>query len=405
MKIQLGLIFALILLMGCTQLEPTQPILLNVNEEIIMLSIDRRVVVDGDRFIDSYTEEIFIPRGYNFTELGVLDNTCTLPGELYHNTFSSSSYDELPVTEMFKKLENAGYNMVRVFLNPECLSVEKDSFQPAYMANLVDFLQQAKQYDIYVILTLDMIPSAWYGNEINKIEDIDWINTQFLDVDMIAAEVDFWQDFILALHDEDAKLEMIFSYELRNELYFHPDYEPVSLWRGEYVLPNGESYALSDETEKSMMVNDGFVYWSQRIRDAIHAIDPSALVSCGFFAPDPFGDVGKYGVHELTLDFVDLHFYPQDGVSILDYAAHFQLDHPAQIPLLMGEYGVVETDRYTPTEALEILRDWMRESCEYGFDGWLLWDYTKSTDIPLSLVDDGTLFEGLSPDDFPNSCQ
>jgi len=359
---------------------------------------------DGrSEFFNRETGEAYIPRGYNYTHVMPLAEPCSVTDFTYHSTFNKGVYDSAEAEAMLSALQEAQYNVVRIFLNPECMTKLDGDLRPAYFANLADFLRLAQTYSQYVIVTLDMIPSTRYGEPIQKEEDIWWHNAQYLYADEIALEKTFWQDFIAALRSQNATLETILAYELRNEFYFHPEFPPLTDVEGKVTIANGQTYDMSLSADKERMVEESFVFWSSQIRDAIRESAPTALVTVGFFAPEPFGTPSRTAIFDSELDFVDLHMYPQADVVQADYVDYFGLNEQPNKLLVMGEYGVVEGDE-TLDEAADKLQKWQRESCQQNISGWLIWTWTTKEGAELSIPDDNTLFNAMSPVTRPDQC-
>lgn len=351
----------------------------------------------GDsEFFNREIGDIYIPRGYNYTHVMPLTEPCLVTDFTYHSTFNEGVYDSAEAEMMMSALQEAQYNVVRIFLNPECMTDLDRNFRPAYIANLADFLRLAQAHNQFVILTLDMIPSTLYGEPIQKEEDIWWHNAQYLYSDEIALEKAFWQDFITMLRSQNAPLDTILAYELRNEFYFHPEFPPLTDVRGNVTTANGQTYDMSSLADKERMVTENFVYWSSQMRDAIQEIAPTALVTVGFFAPEPFGTPSRAAIFDSELDFVDLHMYPQEDVMMADYVAYFGLDKQPEKLLVMGEYGIVD-EAYALETAVSKLQRWQDESCQHNISGWLLWTWKTKQGMELSIPDDGTIFRALSP--------
>lgn len=355
-------------------------------------------------FYDKLTGDLFSPRGYNYTHVMPLTEPCLVTGISYHSTFNVGVYDAGEAAGMLAALQTAQYNVVRVFLNPECMTDREGNLLPAYITNLADFLSLAHSYGQMVIVTTDLIPSTRYGDPIQEEADIWWQNTQYLYADEMALEKKFWRDFITALRAQNAPLDAILAYELRNELYFHPDFAPLNQELGTITAANNQTYDMALQADKERMAAESVVYWIAQMRETIQALDPIALVTLGFFAPEPFATPSRSAIFDSELDFVDLHMYPQADVTLADYVTYFGLDEAPEKPLLMGEFGVVDEPGTSLAKAASKLQSWQVESCRYNFTGWLLWTWSTEEGVELSLRDDGTLFDALSPTRSPDPC-
>jgi hypothetical protein len=353
--------------------------------------------INSQEFYDKGNGTKFTPRGYNYTDV----RTFTYDGiELTgHCTFNTNKYDSEEAELMLVKLQKSGYNTVRVFLNPLSMADNVGAVNPDYMANVANFLTKADNYGLSVIITLDMIPLKSYGTPIQNEADIWWWNDQYIYDAQITLETDFWKSFIIALKNIQAPLRAILSYEIRNEFFFHPDHPPLNQSQGQIMHPNLQTYDMSIENDKTKLVEAAFLYWSSTVRDAILIEDPEALVSVGFYAPEPYKKPAIVAIEQSQLDFVDLHLYPYD-FSKADYAAYFNLAQNANKLIIMGEFGVVEdNNNKTITEISNLLFSWKNDfEQDFNLDGWLIWSWETDKGAKLSVSDkDCILFETLSP--------
>jgi hypothetical protein len=120
--------------------------------------------VDGvGEFYDRVSGEKFIPRGNNYIRLasqrGFSSETF-----FYHSTFNTNLYNPTQVEATLTKMQEQGYNVVRVFMQGSCkdycLCDPAGGLLDGYIANVADFLQRAKSHGIYVILTIDAEPGT-----------------------------------------------------------------------------------------------------------------------------------------------------------------------------------------------------------------------------------------------------
>ncbi len=70
----------------------------------------------------------------------------------------------------------------------------------------------------------------------------------------IAAEARYWHELINGLQAVGAPLDVVFAYELRNELFFESDIPPFSLSSGVAETANGKSYDMSSSDAKRQMM-------------------------------------------------------------------------------------------------------------------------------------------------------
>ena len=230
------------------------------------------------------------------------------------------------------------------------------------------------------------------------------------------AEAQFWRDLILELTSQHAPLDVIFAYQLRNELAFDSNLPPFSLSSGVVTTANGATYDMSSQEDKQRMMDEGLVYWIDATRTEILHLDPTALVTVGFFVPqkphpsrigDPRVIETRPAIWESSADFIDLHPYPGFELTLPQYVDNFGMAGMRVKPILMGEFGAARSSYATEAGAARALHDWQVESCNYGFDGWLLWtwDTEEQTDFYNGLTGDGLINQALAPSNRPDPCQ
>ena len=72
----------------------------------------------------------------------------------------------------------------------------------------------------------------------------------------------------------------------------------------------------------------------------------------------------------------------------------------------MGEFGAFKQNYATATQGAKALKQWQIDSCQYGFDGWLVWHWDTSEDQALwnGLDADGAIAQMLAPINQPDPC-
>lgn len=397
----LGLVVVVSLLFACSAQDTTT----QAEDELPPIEVTYNTAGKG-LFMNTVTETQFIPKGYNYTHVTAISKPCLVEGVYYHSTFNEDSYDQQEAASMLNDLNVKGYNAVRVFINPECIMQANGNFSADYLNNVKHFLSQAKIYAVRVIVTLDQLPSVLYGDPIQIESDITWLNSQYFKQSDIDKEKTFWQDFITYLKNDGAPLDVIFSWELRNEFGFKTDLPPFTLTQGAYMAANGHAYDMSVEQNKYQLAVDGFIYWSREIRNAIHSVDPGSFVSVGFYASESiWNGIALSALASSDLDFVDLHLYPQPGVSFEHYVNYFGLNNAYSKPIIMGEFGAVESYGYSFDEQLVILQQWLINACQYGIQGGLLWTWDTIEGVQLSTQDEGLFYNALSYSVFEKGLQ
>lgn len=375
-----------------------------------------RVVNGVGEFYNRQTGQKFAPRGMNYIRLAAqtkMDGSPTFG----HSLFDPGEYNSLRVSGDLSKMHTDGYNVVRVFLSPDTMGTDTGGLSPRYMDNIADFLKSAKANQIYVMFTLDWIPGGKYGEILNQdcCSTFALMNANFLPPAGLRANQVFYQDFIRELIKRDAAMEYIFSYELRNEMFYDGDQPPLSMNSGTVVTANGKSYDMSKPADKQRMLDENLVFWIDAMRDSILEVDSMALVSVGFFHPqvpnrsrigDPRIAVTEPAIWQSHADFIDLHAYPGFELNLRQYVENFGIREMQVKPIIMGEFGG-EVKRFASIEAAtKSFMDWQVESCKYGFDGWIFWtwDLTEQPDFFHALMDKGQIEKALAPATRPDPC-
>jgi F5/8 type C domain-containing protein len=278
-------------------------------------------------------------------------------------------------------------------------------------------LQQAKKNGIYIMFTQDWLPGGQYGAAINQdcCNLFNFNNAQNLPAGAVRAYQLFYTDFITTLIDLGAPTDAIFSYELRNEFYFDTNYPPLSLTSGTVTTANDKSYDMSSKADREKMVEENLVYWIDNIRAAILKMDPTALVSIGFFVPQGpnparLGDtrlaVSAPAIWQSQADFIDLHAYPGFELNLKQHVENFGVKGMQEKPIIMGEFGASVQSFSSVDAAAKALMNWQVESCQFGFDGWLLWtwDTSEQSDFYNALSGSGHIDQVLAPVNRPDPC-
>ncbi|MBL8103468.1 MAG: cellulase family glycosylhydrolase [Anaerolineales bacterium] len=374
-------------------------------------------VVNGvGKFFNRATGNDFVPRGMNYIRLAQqtkMDGSSTFG----HALFDPGKYDSTRVAGDLQKMHADGYNVIRVFLSPDTMGTVNGRLSSAYMKNIADLLAHAKQNQIYVMFTLDWIPGGKYGSILSAdcCSTFALMNANFLPPAGLKANQVFYQDFIRGLLELNAPTEYIFSYQLRNEMFYDTDQPPLSFSSGMVKTANGISYDMSKPTDKDLMVKQNLVYWLDEMRASILEVDPSALVSVGFFHPqkpnparlgDPRLAVTEPAIWRSTIDFVDLHAYPGFELNLKQHVENYGVNGMEEKPIIMGEFGG-EISRFASIQAAaQAFINWQVESCTYGFDGWIFWtwDLTEQPDFFNALMNDGAVNGVLAPVTRPDPC-
>jgi hypothetical protein len=360
------------------------------------------------QLFDRQTGSAFTPRGFNLIRLA----------GGHHSTLSVGHYDSEATERAFARMQAGGYNTVRLFLDtyPGGLPGMETPLSDEFMDNATDFLARAAAHDIQVLFTTDWLPegnsNAYAFQSDPGIEDV---NSLYLSRGGVEANEHFFADFARGLVERGARLDALLAYELRNELYFTDKYPPFSLTKGKVTTANGKSYDMGSAKDRNRMIEENLVFWIDRMRAAILAVDPTALVTIGFFQPkgpntSRVGDdrliETRAAILNSTADFIDLHGYPGGDLNLRQIVENFKLPKATAKPILMGEFGAEHRAYGTIDDAVRTLVQWQIESCSYGFDGWLVWtwDALEQPEFWNALDKNGAIEHAFAPAGRPNPC-
>jgi hypothetical protein len=374
---------------------------------------------------DRNTGQSWVARGNNFIRLA---NQTDFAGNstLYHSTFNTGLYDSADAESALASMQASGYNSVRVFLNGCCTGSIGDpagGLSASYMANVADFLSRAQKHGIFVIFTQDWLPSTGGYNvtcpagpaPAPQIQDVNAFN---LCAGAIDAAQRFHRDFVASLIRQQAPISAILGYELRNEYYYNSAYGPLTATSGLVTTANGSTYDMSDAISRQKMMDDGLVYLTDQLRAAIVAVDPTALVTVGFFwpqTPNPtrIGDTRVISVYPAmatsTADFIDIHGYVILNDLTLDQLVQNYgfVGYQQRQPIIMAEYGAFKNAVSAISDAATALKNWQIGGCGYKLRGWLLWTWDTpqaATDLWNATAGDGSINNALAPVNRPDPC-
>lgn len=372
-------------------------------------------------FYDRKTDARFVPRGNNYIRLAP-----QLVGgqtQVYHSTFIVGRYDPTRAETALTRMAAVGYNIVRVFLSNTCTTgcsanASTGQISSAYVANLVDFLRRARAHGIVVMLTSEWLPGGTAYDSIAASIRREWfddVNIIFLSPQGVQMSVLFWQSLIRELIRQRAPLDAVFAYSLANEAVVTSARPPFTLASGRVTTASGDSYDMASNVDRKRMIDDAFVYYIGQVGSAIRQVDPTALVTMGFFhdkEPNPArrGDDRlvrtRAVIERSTADFVDIHPYPGDELGFAELMQNYGIDGPVGKPIVIGEMGASRRAFATNRDAADALVAWQRQSCAYGIDGWLLWtwDSDEQPDLWNALSGGGVIEKALAPQNRPGPC-
>ncbi len=372
-------------------------------------------------FFDRMTGNTFTPRGNNYIRQGsqqLFDGQIILA----HSTFNVGLYDPSRSEAALSQMQSNGYNTVRVFIEGCCLGGignPAGGISSAYVVNFVDFLTRARAHNIFVMPTDDFLPDfGGYTDLLNAYccSTFAGGNLYYLTQGGVDDVKLFSHDFVQALIAQKAPLDVILAYELRNELSFESNLPPLTFASGTVTTANGQTYDMADPAAKQRMMDDNLTYWIDQARTAIVNLDPSAMVTVGFFPPpqlDPsrIGDpsvIEPYpSVANSNADFADLHMYPGSALTLAQQVQNYGFTGFLSKPVMMGEFGAFKSDYATTVDAASTLQSWQVGSCQYNVKGWLLWtwDDDEETELWNALSGTGEINQSLAPTSRPDPCK
>lgn len=376
-----------------------------------------RVGAGGGEFYDTVTNARFTPRGNNYIRLALQHDP--FGGDyVYHSTFNVGLYNATQVNDALTQMHHDGYNVVRVFINELAVGNSGGSgLSTAYLQNVVDFMQKAEAAQVYVILTLSVIPKSGNYYPPSPGPNFESDNVFYLTSAFIDAKKNYVTDFVSGLVSQNAPMSVVFGYHIENEVSYVEDQKPLSLSSGMIATANGATYDMSNPTDKQQMMDANLVNWINSVRAAILQIDSAALVAPGFFSPlavqgpaDPrvirtYWAIADSSSGGSSADYIDLHAYPGLFDTSQEMASFEIGSH--QKPLLLGEFGAFKTVYTNTTSAAYALRDYQVLTCtRYGFVGWLLWtwDTAEQPELWNALDNAGAINGILAPLNRLNPC-
>ena len=372
-----------------------------------------RITVRGAEFYDRTTQDRFVARGTNYIRLAPqtdVDGTTIV----YHSTFNPGRYDAGRAETALSRMHADGYNSVRVFTDWLAIAGKESRLSQAYLRNMADFIRRAQSHSIHVMVVGDEIPAGYRLAYQSGDQLVSWENLIFLTPGGVEAGRHYWRDLVTGLNAVRAPTDQVWAFELYNEAFYFIDRPPLNLNSGVVATGNGHAYDMSSPIAKQQMMDENLVFWVDQVRDAVREVDPSALVGIGFAAPQKphpwrVGDARAIRTQPVLTssqaDFVDLHLYAGEELSLAQFMDNFEEGARPLMPIVMGEFGA-STAAVAPTHTPEVLQAWQAGSCRFGFAGWLFW--TWDTDEQPGFINvlghGGVVNSALAPKNRPDPC-
>jgi hypothetical protein len=371
-----------------------------------------RIKADASRLFDSVTGARFVPRGANFVRL-----RSTPSGEVYHSTFEPGLYDGNAARAALDGMRAAGYNTVRVFIDPGTVKAAEahgigrgpgtsDVLYAPYMDNVANFVALAADRGIYVLPSMDQFPQndRYWGIVAATIgsggtPNMAGRNLTYLDKGHVAAKAEYMRQFAAGLIARiGVKSSAILAYQADNELFFEANQAPYDKMSGTVTPLNGVTYDMSNPGQRQQSADASMVEYSRRIKAALLQVDPQALMTIGYFTNRAVGKTGYNGFATYcstsctpgvdyrvpgrpaamsiygVADFLDIHAYPDAS----PWNASGELDtverNRFRKPWIIGELGARKSVYGNDiVKAAYGMRDAQTATCGLGAQGWLFW--------------------------------
>ena len=232
----------------------------------------------------------------------------------------------------------------------------------AYIANVVDFLRRAKSHGIFVLLTNEWLPDVTaYSSDIASVRR-DWfdnINLLMLSPRELPRNGTSGQTSSKSFSAR-APRSTASSPMSSGTRRIYVNWPPFTLTGGRITTANGSTYDMASASDRKRIIDDGFVYLIDQVRAAIRKVDPTALVTMGFFhdtEPNPsrVGDNRlvrtRAVIEHSTADFVDIHPYPNTDLTFPQLMQNYGIDGQTSKPIIMGEFGAFKFAFASTTDA------------------------------------------------------
>lgn len=366
-------------------------------------------------FYDRVTGQRWVPRGFNHWRW-----TRTGP-YLMDQTFRAGRNELDAAKEDLAAMGALGYNAVRIWANAcfdqatGCMGDPAGGLRREYLENIAEYLRAAREHGLQVMFTFDHLPDdGGYATATGRVCCDEW-NGFNLDLtsEGVSDHERFWTDFVSGLMEVSAPLDAIWAFQLRNEQFFEADQPPFGVLET-VTTADGGTYDLTDPEQVHRMRENGLRHYADRMTAAIKAVDPTALVTMGFFpsaegpvtVPPDARLVDPRPLVDSSLDFLDFHAYPGVGLDWEEAWANSLLDGVTSKPVVLGEFGAFREAYPDPVDAAAVMIDYQARACSAGLDGYLYWTWSG-----LGLYretwggDEGDIAHLLSPQAIPDPCE
>jgi hypothetical protein len=371
--------------------------------------------VDGvAELFDRATDERWVPRGFNHWQWALTG------GYLMDETFRAGTNGLDAAKADLAAMGALGYNAVRIWANAcfaaaaGCMGDPAGGLRAEYLENIAEYVRAARDAGIQVMLTFDHLPDdGGYASATSEVCCEEWAGFNLdLTPEGVSDHERFWADFVTGLIEAGTPMDAIWAFQLRNEQFFEADQPPFGLL-DTVTTADGERYDLSDPVQVHAMRDSGLRHYVDRMVAAIKAVDPTALVTMGFFpsaegpvaVPPDARLVDPRPLIDSSLDFLDFHAYPGVGLDWDQAWANSLLAGIDSIPVVLGEFGAFRGAYPDGVDAAAVMVDYQRRACADGLDGYLYWTWSgQDTYTETWGGDEADIARYLSPGELPDAC-
>ena len=296
------------------------------------------------------------------------------------NSYDLAYQSKDQIVATFNSLQQAHVNTIRFWLFGDG---NADGFQPEAgivsesMLQKTDFIfYEAHNYRIRLIPTL-----------VNNFDDYGGIN-QYLN----------WVGLPSVDHDQfftnQADIKLYENY-LGHILSRSNSYTGISYKNDPAVL----AWDMINEPRTQGGNTAVVATWANMIAQYIKSQDQNHLVTISL--DKPTADTGESTICASTyIDFCSVHIYPQDP-AIASYQTYSDELHAIQTykytavailrkPIVVTEIGIAKTLRPFGEQPLTALADSIRAIDQYGYSGWLIWNWSQKPDTSYGFSPSGT---------------
>lgn len=368
--------------------ETTPNVVVNVNATPHIIGI--RLKDGRGELYDKRTGEEFVIRGNCYFRL---------PSDHYeYITFDVGVYDPVRADSALQKMEEYGYNTVEISPNQFTIGNPNGTgLDMEYLANIADFLHKAKSHNIFVILRPAWLPTQggyWPPDLVLPRVNMNW---HYLSPEVLAQKQRYLKDIIIGLRELGAPLEIIIIYKPTGEYAYNEGKDPLNLTSGIVTTIAGD-FDMSDPNQKQFMMDRCLVEWSDKTREVILSVDPTALTETEFYAPivlETFPNTAitrpYYGIANpenggSSVDIIGLSMYPEFGFTFDELMRNIFEDLYGPQPntrklIIVHEYGIPKKNNPDVVQVANRLISWQTDSCNYGISGWIFftWDTVEFT--------------------------